>query len=70
MYERRSPPNLASMLSEAYIFMTNNHTKFIMYNIRHMNICEILHDDYFNDSVSYIKLEKNKFCTIQPRFIY
>jgi hypothetical protein len=40
---------------------TGKHAKFIMCNIRNMNICKTLHDDYFNDSTIYINLEEKQF---------
>ena len=40
---------------------TGKHIKCIMCNIRNMNICKTLHDDYFNDSTIYINLDEEQF---------
>ncbi len=40
---------------------TGKHDKFIMCNIRNMDICKQLHEDYFNDSTVYINLEEKQF---------
>jgi len=40
---------------------TCKHAKFITCNIRNMNICKELHEDYFNDSTVYTNLEKKQF---------
>jgi hypothetical protein len=40
---------------------TGKHAKFIMCNIRNMNICKELHEDYFNDSTVYTNLEEKQF---------
>ena len=53
---------------------TGKHAKFIMCNIRNMNICKKFHEDYFYDSTIYMNLEENQFsircngtsCTRQP----
>ena len=37
------------------------HAKFIMCNIRDMNICKKFHEDYFDDSTIYMNLEENQF---------
>lgn len=40
---------------------TGKHAKFIMCNIRDMNICKKYHKDYFYDSTIYMNLEENQF---------
>ena len=53
---------------------TGKHAKFIMCNIRDMNICKKFHGDYFYDSTIYMNLEEKQFsircngtsCTRQP----
>jgi hypothetical protein len=53
---------------------TGKHPKFIMCNIRDMNICKKSHEDYFYDSTIYVNLEEKQFsvrcngtsCTRQP----
>ncbi len=40
---------------------TGKHAKFIMCNIRNMNTCKELHEDYFNDSTVYINLGERQF---------
>ena len=53
---------------------TGKHAKFIMCNIRDMNICKKFHEDYFYDSTIYMNLEEKQFsircngtsCTRQP----
>jgi hypothetical protein len=53
---------------------TGKHAKFIMCNIRNMNICKKTHENYFYDSTVYMNLEEKQFsircngtpCTRQP----
>jgi hypothetical protein len=40
---------------------TGKHVNFIMCNIRNMNMCKELHEDYFNDSTIYINLKEKQF---------
>jgi hypothetical protein len=40
---------------------TGKHAKFIMCNIRNMNTCKELHEDYFNDTTIYINLDEKQF---------
>jgi hypothetical protein len=40
---------------------TGKHAKFIMCNIRTMNICKEVHKDYFNDSTIYVNLDEKQF---------
>ena len=40
---------------------TGKHAKFIMCNIRNMNICTEPHEDYFNDSTVYLNLDEKYF---------
>ncbi len=40
---------------------TGKHAKFIMCNIRNMNTCKKLHEDYFNDTTIYINLDEKQF---------
>jgi hypothetical protein len=40
---------------------TGKHEKFIMCNIRNMDVCHDLHEDYFNDSTIYINLIEKLF---------
>ena len=47
--------------SVVHSIRTGKHLKFIMYNIRNMDICKELHEDYFNDSTIYINLDEKSF---------
>jgi hypothetical protein len=40
---------------------TGKHDQFIMCNIRNMNICKELHEDYFNDSTVYVNFKEKQF---------
>jgi hypothetical protein len=40
---------------------TGRHDKFIMCNLRNMNECHDVHDDYFNDSTVYINFLRNEY---------
>jgi hypothetical protein len=40
---------------------TGKHDKFIMCNIRNMNIRKELHENYFNNSTVYINFEEKQF---------
>ncbi len=42
-------------------FHTGKHAKFIMCNVRNMNICKESHENYFYDSTVYINLEEKQF---------
>jgi len=40
---------------------TGKQSKFIMCNVRNMNIYKEAHDDYFNDSTIYLNLDEKQF---------
>jgi len=39
---------------------TGKHSKFIMCNIRNIDTCKELHEDYLNDSTVYVNLDEKK----------
>ncbi len=46
---------------------TGKHAMFIMCNIRNMNICKEVHEDYFDDSTIYVNLDEKQFFVCSNR---